>query len=203
MSQDTAASSAITDHPFMPKDEKEWWKTCCICGLAEAAHAQTTMDHKGNSVHPDTPIYVHPEEVRDPEGNLFPPARVDALTGEPVEPYEDPGDESGRLYAQSAPQMPIVVTLTVDPPDRQDGVGDVGRPPSHYATESGLDPFQVIDAFGLDYFEGNALKYLLRWRKKGGIADLRKAQHYIEELIQRSSSENRVDTADSEPDASA
>ena len=30
----------------------------------------------------------------------------------------------------------------------------------------------------------NAIKYLTRWRDKGGIEDLRKAKHYIEKLIE-------------------
>lgn len=64
-------------------------------------------------------------------------------------------------------------------------VGAVNRPPDHYKTETGAQPFDVIDMFGLDFYEGNAVKYILRWRKKGGIDDLRKAQHYIEEIIVR------------------
>jgi hypothetical protein len=32
--------------------------------------------------------------------------------------------------------------------------------------------------------EGNVIKYISRWRKKNGMADLEKAKHYIELLIQ-------------------
>jgi hypothetical protein len=31
--------------------------------------------------------------------------------------------------------------------------------------------------------EGNVVKYVSRWRNKNGIADLEKAKHYIELLI--------------------
>lgn len=66
------------------------------------------------------------------------------------------------------------------------GVGSVGTPPLHYLSDTGaMQPFDIVDAFGLDFYEGNALKYLLRWRQKGGVQDLKKAKHYIEELIQR------------------
>lgn len=34
------------------------------------------------------------------------------------------------------------------------------------------------------YLQGNAIKYLARYRSKGGIEDLRKARHYIEKLIE-------------------
>lgn len=69
---------------------------------------------------------------------------------------------------------------TVDGP-----VGEVGKPPAQYVGKGGLQPFEIIDAFGLDFYEGNALMYLLRWRWKNGIEDLRKAAHYIQEVIAR------------------
>ena len=34
------------------------------------------------------------------------------------------------------------------------------------------------------FLQGNAIKYLARYRSKGGIEDLRKARHYIEKLIE-------------------
>lgn len=48
-----------------------------------------------------------------------------------------------------------------------------------------LEPWDVWMAFGLDPWTANAVKYLLRWRKKNGIEDLRKARHYIDELIEQ------------------
>lgn len=33
-----------------------------------------------------------------------------------------------------------------------------------------------------DYITGNATKYISRWRKKGGIEDLKKALHYVQKL---------------------
>lgn len=47
-----------------------------------------------------------------------------------------------------------------------------------------IQPVQYIHANGIGYFEGNVIKYVTRWRDKGGIADLEKAKHYIELLIQ-------------------
>jgi hypothetical protein len=52
----------------------------------------------------------------------------------------------------------------------------------HY-TKRAIQPFDVIREYGMDFFEGNALKYLLRWKDKGGIEDLEKAMHYIAEVI--------------------
>jgi len=49
-----------------------------------------------------------------------------------------------------------------------------------------LQPWDVVDAFGLDFYEGSVLKYLLR-RKPGTdrAEDLRKAAHYLERCIER------------------
>lgn len=54
----------------------------------------------------------------------------------------------------------------------------------HYLSMA-IQPWQIIDANGLNFYEGNALKYLLR-RKEGQnrIEDLQKAIHYIEHLIE-------------------
>lgn len=39
---DNETPSAITDHPFTPRGE--WFTVCEHCGLAEAAHVDTTID---------------------------------------------------------------------------------------------------------------------------------------------------------------
>lgn len=46
-----------------------------------------------------------------------------------------------------------------------------------------LQPWEIIDALHLNFYEGNALKYLLRYRDKGGVESLKKAIHYIEKMI--------------------
>jgi len=47
-----------------------------------------------------------------------------------------------------------------------------------------IQPVEYIHANGLGYFEGNVVKYVTRWRDKGGSADLEKAQHYLQLLIE-------------------
>lgn len=54
---------------------------------------------------------------------------------------------------------------------------------AHYKT-AGVQPWDYVVANGLGYFEGNVIKYVTRWRDKGGVDDLRKAQHYLEKLIE-------------------
>jgi hypothetical protein len=47
-----------------------------------------------------------------------------------------------------------------------------------------FQPWQIVEEYGLDFFEGNALKYLLR-RKGDRLQDLEKLQHYVGKLIER------------------
>ena len=47
-----------------------------------------------------------------------------------------------------------------------------------------IQPVEYIHANGIGYFEGNVIKYVTRWRDKGGLGDLHKAKHYIDLLIE-------------------
>lgn len=53
----------------------------------------------------------------------------------------------------------------------------------HYKSLA-IEPVEYIHANGIGFFEGNVIKYVTRWRDKGGIADLEKAKHYIELLVE-------------------
>lgn len=66
---------------------------------------------------------------------------------------------------------------------------DAVNHPPHYQSESGLETIDVIEAFTSDmtgveaFCTGNAIKYLCRWKKKNGIQDLKKAEWYINKLV--------------------
>lgn len=60
---------------------------------------------------------------------------------------------------------------------------DVQQGGNHYL-ECAIQPVEYIHANGLNFFEGNVVKYITRWRRKNGLADLRKARHYIDLLIE-------------------
>lgn len=60
--------------------------------------------------------------------------------------------------------------------------------PSHYGGNTTYEAIKVIEAWGLGFNLGNALKYLCRQgRKEGvdGLEDLRKARWYIDREIAR------------------
>lgn len=53
----------------------------------------------------------------------------------------------------------------------------------HYETSDGYEHWDwVIDA-EIGYLAGNATKYVSRWRKKNGVADLQKALTYVDKMI--------------------
>jgi hypothetical protein len=59
--------------------------------------------------------------------------------------------------------------------------------PPYYRAPNGLQPWDVIDAFELDYYLGSVAKYLLRAGRKDGasrLGDLWKAQHFLARAIE-------------------
>jgi hypothetical protein len=54
--------------------------------------------------------------------------------------------------------------------------------PEHYTTLK-IEPWDYIQANNLGYFEGNIVKYVSRYKKKGGREDLLKARTYLDKLI--------------------
>lgn len=79
----------------------------------------------------------------------------------------------------------MIFDMTTSPLDRQESG-------NHYK-DKGIQPIVYIHANSLGFCEGNVVKYVTRWREKGGEADLRKAIHYLELLIQ-------LETKPSQPD---
>jgi len=54
---------------------------------------------------------------------------------------------------------------------------------SHYK-DMPIQPVQYIHANGLSFLEGNVVKYITRHQTKGGKADVQKALHYCQLILQ-------------------
>lgn len=54
---------------------------------------------------------------------------------------------------------------------------------SHYK-DKGIQPIVYIHANNLGFCEGNVIKYVTRHKDKNGAADIRKAIHYLELLLE-------------------
>lgn len=54
---------------------------------------------------------------------------------------------------------------------------------SHYK-DMPIQPSEYITKNGIGWYEGNAIKYISRYKQKGGKADIEKAVHYLELLLE-------------------
>lgn len=59
---------------------------------------------------------------------------------------------------------------------------DTIHKPAHYAKMK-IEPVVFIMENELDYPTGNVIKYVVRWKDKGGLEDLYKARSYIDRMI--------------------
>lgn len=53
----------------------------------------------------------------------------------------------------------------------------------HYK-KNAIQPWDYITSNQLGYLEGNIVKYVSRWKDKGGRQDLEKAKHYLDKLLE-------------------
>lgn len=65
--------------------------------------------------------------------------------------------------------------------------------PNHYVSDNGIEAFDVQEAF-IHELKGmsasywcNIVKYILRFQKKNGVEDLKKARYYLDKLIEEES----------------
>jgi len=110
-----------------------------------------------------------------------------------------------RVLGQYDPQMRYVDTLGLDPEGEQSfgnakfveelkdfhnqQFDDITKP-EHYCAGFQIEPLDYILKNGLDFLEGNIIKYISRYDMKGGVKDLNKAKFYLDKLIERETRKN-------------
>lgn len=82
----------------------------------------------------------------------------------------------------------IITTDTLEPKETENK--DNIKSPTHYVSGSGIEVFEVQEAF-IHELKGmaasywcNVVKYILRFQRKNGVEDLKKAKYYLEKLIE-------------------
>jgi len=90
------------------------------------------------------------------------------------------------------PEKPIPYKLAVAIPGHETKTvvfndSTRGAPGNDGQYVGSVQPIDLIGAQNLDFYEGNIVKYVCRWRKKGGLRDLEKARQYLDWLIDRAS----------------
>lgn len=79
-------------------------------------------------------------------------------------------------------KIEIEVTKPITPPTPV-LANDIQVAGNHYKKQK-IQPWDFIVANGLSFLEGNIVKYVCRHNSKGGLEDLKKAQHYLQKLIE-------------------
>jgi hypothetical protein len=92
-------------------------------------------------------------------------------------PDDEAGIEGDGVMSQMAEQ------LLQSKPQKPESALDKQVSGGHYKALK-IQPIEFLHANNIPFAEGCAIKYLCRWRDKGGIKDLEKAKHFIELLIE-------------------
>jgi hypothetical protein len=112
------------------------------------------------------------------------------FAGEPLRPSAEVAAELGkavldatrlRVEEDRARQLKTGLVTVADPAEQVDLINH----PPHYRG-NGIEPIKVIEAWGLGFNLGNAVKYIARHEHKGtALADLEKAAWYLNREIER------------------
>ena len=88
----------------------------------------------------------------------------------------------------------IITTDILEPKDTENNDNIIR--PNHYTSDKGFEVFDVQEAF-IHELKGmsasywcNIVKYILRFQRKNGVEDLKKAKYYLEKLIEEEESDN-------------
>lgn len=101
----------------------------------------------------------------------------------PIQKYKSKQDKVAKWFDDAANAMKAMATGGVSM--KNDNNDNVNNPP-HY-TAGGIETLDYIKAKVKDYpsyAAGNILKYVSRYEHKNGIEDLKKAQFYLNDLIE-------------------
>lgn len=54
----------------------------------------------------------------------------------------------------------------------------------HYKSAVGIQHWDFVTLNNIDYLRAQIIKYVQRWKKKNGVQDLQKAQHFYQKLLE-------------------
>jgi len=121
--------------------------------------------------------------------------RLDQLLAEKTARIRELEETVNRLEAERAVLLSTIEKAVDDSAPGQADHDPVSRP-AHY-TAGKVECIDAIESAtvgltgGAAYCTGDAIKYLWRWHRKGGVEDLKKARWYIDRLIKMAGNEER------------
>lgn len=88
------------------------------------------------------------------------------------------GPRPAHLPETASTLFKVDVNMPIELPANDVQVGG-----DHYK-KNAIQPWDYIVSNQLGYLEGNVVKYVSRWKDKGGRQDLEKAKHYLDKLLE-------------------
>lgn len=95
--------------------------------------------------------------------------------------------DEDALKRHPCPKRQATTTTPPTANTRQEG-GD------HYR-KLPIQPWDYIAANNLDFFQGNIVRYVTRFRDKNGVEDLRKARHFLDKFIELETAKEKDNAA--------
>lgn len=95
--------------------------------------------------------------------------------------------QKGPNYWKPEPMLESMIEKELAQPapaQAQVGANAVQVGGSHYKTNHGLQHWDMVNMFNLDYFQGQITKYVFRWKSKNGLQDLQKAAHFLQKYME-------------------
>ena len=121
--------------------------------------------------------------------------KVEEKASEKVDPFERPDEGSGIYYdlskvADGEPFAPEIRKQKVKEyqnheREQMKKYSELVNHPNHY-NQGKIEVIDAIQDWGLDFIEGNVVKYVARSRHKSSrVGDLKKARWYLDYLINK------------------
>ena len=80
--------------------------------------------------------------------------------------------------------LPVDVVSTPEEEEAFNAIANAQQVGGTHYKDKAIQPWDYIASNNMGYLEGNVVKYVSRWKEKGGVQDLKKAMHYLTKLIE-------------------
>lgn len=122
------------------------------------------------------------------DGEVTDPLQTHDDNPDSEETYTPSGESPADLISEACIDSGTIQQMQDEliPPTK---ANDIQHGGSHYK-KAVIQPWDYIARNNIPYLEGSAIKYVSRWRDKGGIEDLKKAIHFIEKVIELEQEKN-------------
>ena len=102
-------------------------------------------------------------------------------------------DQGRRCDCENLESVQSALKVAQDNPYwKEEAMSDLPKDPRALDVQIGgghykgmkIQPVEYIHANNIPFIEGAVIKYVSRWRTKGGIEDVKKARHFLDLLIE-------------------